>query len=318
MKRMRWFPLILVVMLLAACSGQTAQIPTAPASPSGEVFQIALPRLIIDFDSDGVPSVMGISPLFLKALGVDVAGLKVPAATIDTLRQAGVQHIEVAAVGDRLVFFVNGAPMPELGWDEASLQRALDLARVFDVQNVDLISKLMPWVTRLGLDVVLRFPHDGAEIALTEPGAAKQVSLTPHTDPAAVIIKFEVRFDEEGVPAVLGLSTRDLATLGVTGMSSLAPEMLGKLQAHNVQHLELRTKPDGVHIYSNGEPLPTIMWDSQLLANLVDVWGKVAPTSAFWPVVQALFPTLDRADVGILVHFPVAAGQTPISVKMHE
>lgn len=318
MKRNLWLTLIILLVVLTACKGEPT-LPTDTSTGSGEIFQIALPRLVIDLDQNGVPSLMGINPLFLKALGVDVSGFAVPLDLVNTMTKAGIQHIELAAVGDRLVILVNGKPMPQLGFSEGSMQRALDLAAVFNVQNTDTIGKLLPWVTRLGLNVVLRFPRDGAtEIPLSTPGAAKALKISPITDPASLITKFEVKFDQDGTPGILGVTAHDLANLTGASIGGLAPETLAKLQASKIQHLEVRNKPSGLHLYVNGEPLPMLIWDSQLLANLVAVYGQLQPNGALKPLVDAFLPTMDRADIGILLHFPVAPGAQAIPAKMHE
>ncbi len=314
-----WLSLLSVLILLTACVGEATLPSGAATTAAGEIFQIALPRLVVDIDRDGMPSVLGISPLVLKALNVDVSGFAFPPATVETMMRAGIQHIELASIGDRLVVLVNGKPMPQLGWSEESMQRALALARVFDVQNTETIAKLLPWVTRLGLNVVIRFPRDGAaEIPISSPGTVRTLSIRPHTDPPSMIVKFEVTFDQRGVPGILGVTAEDLAKLGLIDLGRLAPETLLKLQGGNVQHLEIRNKPDGLHLYFNGEPLPKLIWDSQWLANVVEVYGQLEPQGALKPLVDALLPTLDRADIGILLHFPLAPGAQPIPSKMHE
>ena len=319
MKRTLWLSLVLVVILITGCSGSPTEPSGAARTASGEIFQIALPRLIVDLDENGVPSVMGVNPLLLKALGVDVSSFAVSPDTVGMLTQAGIQHVELTAVGDRLVIQVNGKPMPQLGWTEDSMKGALNLASSLGVQSTDAIRKLLPWVTRLGLDVVIRVPRGGAaEIPISPAGAAKALKLSPITDLPSLITKFEVKFDADGTPGILGLTTRDLADLGVTNMGGLAPETLAKLQAGNIQHLELRSKSDGLRLYANNELLPTLYWDSQLLTNLVEVYGQLQPQGAFKPLVDAFLPTLDRADIGILLHFPLASDAQPIPATMHE
>jgi len=319
MLRKSWVLLLILVLLLAGC-GKAVEPPDPSTTPSGEVFQIALPRIVIDVDGEGNPSVLGISPAVLKGLGVDLAGMQVPVSTAEQMAKANVQHIEIASVGDRLVFLVNGKPMPHLGWNSNSLQQGLNLLDVLGVQNAGLYKKLLPLVTRLGLNIVLRFPtQPGAvEIPLSEPGAAKKTTITPTTEAPSLITKFEVKFDENGVPWIMGLSGNDLAALGAGAIGGLSPDMVAKLQTGNIQNLELRMKPDGLHVYVNGEPLPLVIWDSALLKNVVDLYGQLSPDAPLLPVIQAFLPYLDRADVGILLHFPPAAGKELIPAKMHE
>jgi len=320
MKRIIWVIFLVLALLLAACSGQAVQPTISPTTTGGQIFQIALPRLVIDVDSQGTPSILGISPAILKAVGIDTSGFQVPVQTVDTMTKAGIQHIEIASVGDRLVVFVNGQPMPHLGWTQDSLSRVLDLAAKLDVQNAALLSKLLPMITRLGLDVVLRFPSQPgvAEIPLTEPGAAKNLQITPNTGPASLIVKFEVVFDANGLPGIMGLSAADLQALGVTGLPQLSADLIQKLQKGDIQSMEFRTKPDGAYFYANGDPLPTLIWDSKLLANLVDVYAKISPDAPLLPLIQNTVPYMDRADIDILLHFPLAADATPIPVKMHD
>ncbi len=322
MLRKSWVLFFILVLLLAGC-GKAVEPPTASTTPSGEVFQIALPRIVVDIDSAGNPSLMGLSPAVLKRLGVDVSSMQVPAATVEQMTKANMQHIEVASVGDRVVVMVNGKPLPHLGWDQASLQRSLDLADTLKVQDpttMALLKRVLPLVTRLGLDLVLRFPAQpgAAEIPMAETGAAKKIALSPTTDPASLIAKFEVKFDENGVPGIMGISGNDLAALGVGALGGLSPDMIANLQSGNIQNMELRMKPDGLHIYVNGDPLPVIIWDTKLLANAFETFGQISPDSPILPVLQLFLPYLDRADVGILLHFPPAAGKDLIPAKMHE
>jgi hypothetical protein len=318
-QRSQLWLLLVVALVLAGCgSGAAVQTPDT-GTTGGEVFQVALPRLVVDLDNEGNPSVLGISPALLQFFGVDTSAMRVPPETVQQMVDADIQHIEIAAVGDRILFYVNSEPMPHLGWTPTSLPRALDVAGVFmDVQNAQMIRQLLPLVTRLGLDIVLRFPRgDAAEIEMMDPNLAKAFRPVPNTDPAGMIIKFEARFDEQGRPGLLGLTADDLAELGMSGFA-IAPDMLAKIQAANIQHMEFQTQPDGAFIYVNNEPLPTLIWDTQLLANLMDVIGKLAADSPLLPLLEALVPYMDRADVGIMVHFPIAAGQEPIPAQMHE
>ena len=262
------------------------------------MFQVALPWIVVDVDKDGNPSVMGLGPAVLKGMGVDLAGMQVPVSTIEQMAKANVQHIEIASVGDRLVFLVNGKPMPHLGWNANSLQQGLNLMDVLGVQNAGLYKKLLPLVTRLGLNIILRFPTScppgAAVIPLSEPGTAKKTTITPTTEAPSLITKFEIKFDENGVPSIMGLSGNDLAALGMGAMGGLSPDMLVKLQAGNIQSMELRVKPDGLHMYVNGESLPLVIWDSALLKNVVEVYGQLSPDASLLPVIQAFLPFLDR------------------------
>jgi hypothetical protein len=311
--------LLVLVVILAGCGGQGVEPPTGPTTPGGELFQIALPRLVVDVDAEGNPSILGISPALLATFGVDVSGFKLPPDLVQQMMDAGVQHLEVASVGDRIMLFENGKPLPHLGWTQDSLARMLNLLDTLEVENSATIRRILPVITRLGLDVVLRFPRaDGvAEIPFVDTSTVRSFQPTVTTDPPSAVIKFEVRFNEQGQAGMLGLSADDLAALGMGSMVRLAPETLQNFQKGDIQHMEIRTKPDGAYIYVNNEPLPRLIWDTQLLGNAVDLYARLSPEAQLLPLIQQIAPYLDRADLGILLRFPVTAGKAEIPAELH-
>jgi hypothetical protein len=216
------------------------------------------------------------------------------------------------------MFFANGEPLPHLGWTAESLPQALDLVGVFmDLQNAQMIKNLLPLVTRLGLDVVLRFPTGGAaEIPLVDPNVAKEFRPTPNTDPASMIVKFEVMFNEQGQAGIFGLTPEDMTSMGMNPVT-LPADTFAKIQANNIQHIEFRSNPQGTTIYVNNEPLPTLLWDPEVLANLMATIKQVEPDSPLLPLLDAIVPYMDRGDIDVMLHFPVAAGQTPIEAQWH-
>jgi hypothetical protein len=311
-------PIVILMVFVAGCQKAT-EPKTEAKTKTGELFMIALPRLELKIDSEGNPSVLGVSPAALKAVGLDLGGLTFPKETVQKMTDAGIQHIELSFVGDGLGILVNGQPVPQLGWSGESLQSAIDLAGVLGLQNAGLYSKLVPIANRLGLDLVLRFPTQpgAAEIPLAEPGAAGNVTLAPTSDPASAIVKMELKYDENGKPTVMGLGAEDMTALGMSMPGTLPPETIAKLQAGNIQNLELRTKPDGMYIYVNGSPLPNLVWDRNMLTYVAKLYGQADPKNPLLEVVNAVLPNLDRLDIGILMHFPPAAGAEAIPAQMH-
>jgi hypothetical protein len=319
MRQRLWVSVVVIALILAGCGGQAAQPTTGPTTSSGELFQVALPRLVIDVDAEGNPSILGISPALLGALGVDVAGFKLPKDLVTQFTDAGVQHLEIASVGDRLMFFENAKPLPHLGWTSDSLNRMLNFLGTMKVENAQAIQRILPLVTRLGLDVVLRFPRAAgeAEIPFVDTSTVRNFQPTPTTDPASLVAKFEVRFDDQGRAGMATLSPDDLAALGVSAPIKLSPETLANFKDGNIQNMEVRTKPDGGYVYVNNEPLPRLIWDTQLLKNAVDLYSKLSPNAQMLPLIQQIAPYLDRADLDVLLRFPKAAGQADIPAELH-
>jgi hypothetical protein len=312
-KKSPWVPLVIICVLLLTACGQAAQPTTGPETPSGEVFMIALPRIVVDVDSEGVPSILGIKP---SDIGMSI---QFPKQYVDLLTAGNVQHIEIRLVGHGVVLLANAKPLPHLKWSDESLADAVDLAAVFNVPNTALLKKLVPIVRRLGLDIVLRFPRAAGvqEIPFADPAEVIKIAPQPTTEGPSVIAKFEIRYDERGVPGILGLTAEDLAALGIRAPGVLDPAMIKAFQAGNVQHIELRTRTDGLYIYVNDKVLPNLVWDSTFLANAVELYAQLYPTAPYTELVKTVLPGLDRADIDVLIHFPLAAGAEPIPAQFH-
>jgi hypothetical protein len=325
MRKSVWVVLTIVVLVLAAC-GPAMQPAASPQTDSGEVFTVALPQIQVDFDQNGNPSVLGIDATKLQSYGVNLPVTGIGPAAAAQMTKNNIQNIELRQTGNGVVVFVNGKALPYLAWTDASLQQLTDLTGLLGAgspnsQVLNLVKKLLPIVRRVGLDLVMTFPKaDAAQaIPLANPNDVVKAVAAPATGPASAVVQFEIKYDENGVPSILGISAADLAAMGLNAPLALAPSALKSLQANNIQNMELRSKGDGVYVYVNGNPLPNIAWDKQLLGNAVDLWLQMNPgVSQYVPVdlVKQVAPSIANADLSVLVHFPVATGQTPIVAKM--
>jgi hypothetical protein len=321
MRKSLWALLVIVMLVLSAC-GPAMPPSTGAKTESGDTFMLALPRLEIGFDKDGNPEVLGMKLKDVGGmLGQDLSGIRLEPFYITWMTNANIQHIEMRQTGDGVALMIDGKPMPHLAWDDKSLNQAMDLAMAFSPGNENLfttIRKLLPIVSRLGLDVVVRFPLQpgAAPIPLADP-AVVMAKVNPSKDLASVVFKFEIKYDAQGVPSVLGVSGYDLAEMGLPIPVAIDMGVLQNLQSKNIQSLELRTKPDGLFIYLNGNPLPSFAWDKQLLKNAAEIYAKMNPSSPYILTVNQMLPTLDTLDIGVMVRFPPAAGAKEIQVQMH-
>jgi|YNPNPStandDraft_1061719.scaffolds.fasta_scaffold04410_7 hypothetical protein len=318
MRKSLWVLFVIVSLLVAACGPATVPA-TPPETETGEVFQIALPRVIIDFDAEGVPSVWGMKVADVgRLLNMDLSMLRIDKFYVDWMTAANVQHIDLRYTGAGVALLVNGKMLPHLAMTDEALSSAIDFAKLFNVQGTDLLKKLIPIVRRLGLDITVRFPKQAGAAEI--PFASDEVALAtaqPEEGPAAAIARFEIKYDANGVPAILGISAQDLLALGINLPVALHPTTLATLQYYNIQHMELRGKPDGLYVYVNGSPLPNIVWDNDMLINAADIYAQTNPASPYIELAKTLVPTVDNIDLDILVHFPLAAGATPIPAQMH-
>lgn len=315
--------IVIAGLLLAGCG--PAVMPVATESEAGEEFLIALPRITIAFDENGVPGLEGFPvESIARALGLnlDLSAYRLDPAYVNWMRLAGVQHIEVRHRGEGLVLLVNGKLMPHIEWHDGSLEAAGGFVRLLGPQYgqlAGLLEKVAPLVKGLGLAIVLKFPlQEGAaplELATDEVAEAKAVAPE---GASGAIMRFEVKYDDQGVPSIMGVSARDLALAGVNAPLALAPYAIEQAQANDIQYLQLRSKGDGLAIYINGLPLPAVVWDREMLANLLEVAQRLyAHLPIDWNAVSALVPVLSGADVSILLHMPLAAGAEPLEIKSY-
>lgn len=320
MRNVAWVVVLISALLLSAC-GPAMQPAAGPETESGEVFMVALPRIVIDFDEVGTPSMLGVKLTDVgRFTGQDMSTMGLNKFYIDWMMAANVQHIELRQTGNGIALFINGKPMPNVAWSDKSLQQASNLAGLFQVQNTAMLAKFLPIVRRLGLDVVVTFPRAQgvAAIPLVDPDQAiKVAAAVPSDQPASAIVRFEVKYDEQGVPGILGITAADLAAMGVAAPLALHPAYLDLLKKNNIQTMELRGKTDGLFLYINGDPLPNIAWDDAFLANAADVYAQMNPTSPYIDLAKTMVPLINKADISIMVHFPLAAGATPIAARMH-
>lgn len=318
--------LLIVALLLTAC-GPAIVPAAAPETESGEVFLVALPRIVITFDENGKPGIEGVAV-------EDIARTLNMPLSLDQFRidpyyptwmtAANIQHIELRQTGDGIAVLVNGALMPSLSFQDGTLERVGDLAPLLGpgvntAAVQELVAKFAPLVKRLGLSLVAKFPlRAGAEpIPFGDPDV-KLAALAPSDEPASAVVMFEIKYDEQGVPSILGISARDLTALIGNAPLALDPGYLRLVQANNIQHVQMRTKADGLHLFINGTPLPNLVWDGTTLESAVDVYAQMnaAAPQEVLDLVRMLVPMLGKADVSVMIHFPVAPGAEVIPAKM--
>lgn len=316
--------LILVGLLVASC-GPAIMPAAAPETESGEVFVVALPRIVITFDDQGNPGVEGVALEELArsaGFALDLSQYRIDPFYPAWMKAANIQHIELRQTGDGIALLANGELMPSLSFGDGSLARMSDIAPLLGQNGPaigQLIQKFAPLVQRLGLSIVLKFPsQDGAQAITYGVDDVRLSALQPSTDPASAVVKFEVRYDEQGVPSILGISARDLQAVGVNASIALAASVLQQLQANNVQNIQLSTRSNGLYLYVNGSPLPAIAWDNESLGNAVAVYEQMNPgvPKVTLDLIKTLVPMLGKTDMSVMVHFPLGAGVQPIPAKM--
>jgi hypothetical protein len=314
--------LTIAVLILAGC-GPAVMPAESPETKAGEQFVIALPRLVLNFDENGVPGVEGL-PIeqIARSVGypLDLQAYRINPAYINWMTQSGIQHIELRPTGTGVALLINGKPMPHISFQDGALESSAGLVRLLGPQYeqmATLLQKLAPIVKRLGLSVVLKAPiKEGAQAIELAADEAALATPEPAEGPASAIMNFEITYDDQGVPSIMGISARDLASLGINAPLALHPYYIQQVQDNNIQYMQLRSKGDGLYIYLNGAPLPALAWDKGMLENTLDVAQQLyANVPIDWNLVKQFVPLLSNTDVSILMHLPKAPDAEALKVE---
>jgi hypothetical protein len=85
----------------------------------------------------------------------------------------------------------------------------------------------------------------------------------------------------------------------------LPKENLQQLMTAGIQHITIRTTPEGIMLWSNDKPLPTLRWNENTLnstADLVTQLQMIDPAVA--GVVKLFLPYLNTVDANVVLKFP--------------
>jgi len=320
---LKFLPLLLVLVIAPACTGQ----PTPLAQPQGD-FAIALPRIVIDIDKDGVPSVGGVSADVLRTVTFgyfDPSILRVPQVYVDWFTRTGLQHFEVVYKDDGLYLFTNGKPLPHIGWSSESFDntgQVVEMVNKTGMMNpayVSMIKLALPFVQRIGVNVAFRFPvqQGAAEIPFADP-SSMQATATASTVSTVATARVNLIYGSDGVPSIMNVSSRDLGkAIGYDlSLLELTPAMLDQVKSTGIQHITLHSTKDGVLLWVNDKPLPNVSWTPDNLKNGVDVFSQLynPVDPQLMKALEQLVPSLSQTDVEVVLHFPVAEGVQPIPV----
>ncbi len=329
MKTWRWTIALLLVLslVLSACaqpsalSAESAAKEVSSYAERSERFALKLPPLYVQYGADGVLSVAGVSTTQLyRWTGVDLRGLNLQPWVVERLVAANIQYIEITEGGDGVAVFVNGEPLPYIAWDAESLQTTGDMLAVFGVPYASVLKVVLPLVRFTRISLVAQFPiQPGVDpIPVRSHSAADVVAMrTESSESPVAVVRLDVTYDEAGMPSIFGLDAQTLAALGV----DLRPLMLNadivqRFRAHNIQHIHFVNRPDGIHIYVNNRPLPWLSWDEEHLNNALDLYATIGgmKDTPLYRLIAQVLPEIRRADIDLLLRFPVPEGKEPIPV----
>lgn len=311
---------IALAVLITSCSAQATggEVPESALNiidtAASFIPELNLPPLEISYDQDGVPGVFGIRTTDVyRFTGIDLGFLQLPDAYVDWFTRSDLQHLEIQHTKNGLFLFANGQLLPSIGWNAESLENGAELASMLGVKNASVIRRLVPILERLGLDIVLRFPVAvGNDPIALHPQGAELPTLADVEQPSAVV-HLAVEYREDGLPSIMGLTSRDIAALTGTDLrfAELRDFQVAYLKDINLQNVEIETHADGLRVFVNGMELPRLAYSPEQLDALVNLYGQMYP--GYQPSPAFLYGVLmmvQQADVDLVVQFPLAAEAT--------
>jgi hypothetical protein len=302
-----------------------------PAARKRPGFMLALPRIEISYNTDGVPSIGPLNPVLLARVTGGVVPsdtMKLPAGWVDYFASTGTQHVELMQKDDGLYVWVNGKRMPNIAYDAETLKNLSQLsersdslqAMGFSRNEASFFSRSLPILNRLGLNLLVRFPRrdDSAEAAVRDV-KRKTLPLSGAKKPAAGSrVSIAVAYDDNGDAALHGLSEADFVEIfGVPSRELLAlePDFIADLKRRNIQHIALRSEGDGLAVRVNGKALPSMQCDADCLTNLGGAFSALNTYPEYEGLnapMQSFMPMLRDVDAQLVLRFPAPAGVEPI------
>lgn len=151
-------------------------------------------------------------------------------------------------------------------------------------------------------------------VGLTLAGCAPratggQTAALPSADQLAVDLPaLVIDFDDAGQPSVGNVPLSQLGGMimpGVLDSIVLPADTVAFLTESNIQHIQIDNSPNGLLILVNGEPIPSIKWDGEILTATAETLSQLGMGV---PALEKLLPLVNHLGIGVIAHFPVPEG----------
>lgn len=166
--------------------------------------------------------------------------------------------------------------------------------------------RLLSWLTLLSVAVIV--------LAGCAPRATSGLTASQAAEDALVIDlpALVLDFDAAGAPSVGNVPLAQLGATfapGVLDQVVMQAEMVTMMTESNIQHIQIDNSPNGLLLLINGEPIPSIKWDGQILS---DTGGLITELGAGAPVLEKMLPVLANLGFGVILRFPTQEGVAAI------
>lgn len=300
---------LLLALLLSAC-GTT---PTDFAAEDAD-FVVGFPRVVVQIDENGNPSVAGLTTELLKNLtlgNVDLTWLRMEPLLVKRFTDMGLQHIEALYKDDGIFIYANGEALPFVNWSTDSLQTTTNLIAELgglDPTFASALTTILPFVQAIGMDVVVQFPAGDAEMVPMRPLNDIPVAPVDTPAPGGVQLTIEIQYDENGVPSApgMGFILQNLMGIDINQLA-LPADLIARLSASGVCSLTVSTSGDGLYLFVNDQALPKITWSQEQLMTGTDILGELYfpnPNDPIRQVLTTVVPAVSQADIALVLKFP--------------
>ena len=166
--------------------------------------------------------------------------------------------------------------------------------------------RLLSWLTLLSVAIIVLAgcaPRATSGLTATQGGDADLVVDLP-----ALVIDI----DASGAPSVGNVPLAQLGASFAPGLLDavvVPADMVTLMTESDIQHIQIDNAPSGLLLLVNGQPIPSIRWDGEILS---ETGGLISQLGAGTPVLERMLPVLANLGLGVIVRFPVQEGVAAI------
>jgi hypothetical protein len=166
--------------------------------------------------------------------------------------------------------------------------------------------RLLSWLTLLSVAIIVLAgcaPRATSGLTVGQAGESDMVVDLP-----ALVIDI----DASGKPSMGNVPLAQLgATFAPGTLDTLVvpADTVSMLTASNIQHIQIDNSPEGLLLLINGEPVPSIRWDGEILST---TGGLISQLGAGAPVLEKMLPVIANMGLGVIVRFPLQDGADAI------
>lgn len=276
----------------------------------GSDFRLALPRVIVEVDAEGYPSVIGISG---RTFGVQA----LDQATVQQLVNSNLQHVELSWKPEGIAVWVNAKPITALELGPERFKNIVNLVKKFGLPDPaqDPLTGLAVEVARvLQLNLVLKFPIAAGQAEVPLRAENTEFPTGGAQAQTSAVAGVRLTFDQDGVPSISGVSFKEIGSLLGADLSAayLPRDLVQQLVAAEVQHITLKTTPGGIKLWVNADEITTLRWNEDTLNNTAETIGSLQLLDpAIGAVVKQFLPLVDQLDARVVLRFPTTASPIP-------